>query len=143
MKLLLATVLLLVTACGRVIDGQPVSAAGDDGSLVAGYFERSNAAAREGPEAQRQFLVSTQHPDFRYRCDLGNLVVELEPALSSMHIDASWEADDDGHVPRGRIYAVAVTVTVTRDKTTLGTQVGSMHVVILDGAAFGFAPCPT
>jgi hypothetical protein len=40
------------------------------------------------------------------------------------------------------VYVVAVTVTVQRGQSTLGVQVGSMHVVVLDGTAYGFAPCP-
>ena len=132
----------LAGGCARVVSGQPVSPASTDQALIAGYFEHSNAAAKEGTQAQQEFLKSTQHPDFPDVCGLGGLTILLDPALGSLHSDSDWHPAKTDRTPRGRIYAVAVTLTVQRDKSTIGTQVGQMHVVVLDGTAYGFSPCP-
>ena len=136
---------LLVAACGQVVHGKPValSPLTADRSLIVSYFEHSNAAAQDGSAAQKQFLDSTQHPDVPERCDLGELTLRLDPTLSTLRSDGDWRPAGADHAPRGRVYVIAVTVTVQRDRTALATQVGSMHLVVLDGAAFGFAPCPT
>jgi len=141
---LAVALLLLATACGRVVDGQPVaSPSGGDESLIAEYFQRSNAAAEDGAAAQKQFLQRTQHPDVPLRCDLGELTVLFDPSLGTLRPDDGWRPAGAGEVPRGRVYVVAVLATVREGETTVGTQVGSMHVVVLDAAAYGFAPCPS
>ena len=136
---------VLAVGCGRLVEGQPVAPAreGDDRSLIVAYFERSNAAARGGPAAQAEFLARTQHPDVARQCDLGALTVLLEPSLSTLRPDDGWRPARADRTPRGAVYLIAVTVTVQRDGATVGTQVGSMHVVVLDAAVYGFAPCPT
>jgi hypothetical protein len=135
---------LLTSACGTVVIGQPVALprAAADQSLIVDYFESSNAAAHDGAAAQEQFLDSTQHPDVARGCDLDGLTLLLEPTLSTLRPDEGWRPEAAGEAPRGRVYVVAVTVTVQRGQSTLGVQVGSMHVVVLDGTAYGFAPCP-
>jgi hypothetical protein len=146
--MLLAAVLLaavlLASGCGRVIAGQPAASSQVtvDQSLIMDYFERSNAAALDGAAAQQRFLASTQHPDVDQGCDLGELTVLLEPALSTLRPDDGWRPTATDRAPRGRVYLVAVTVTVQRDQSTLGVQVGSMHLVVLDSTVYGFAPCP-
>lgn len=136
---------VLLAGCGRVISGQPAAppVADVDRYLIVRYYERNNASAREGAAVQRQFLASTQHPDEDQRCDLGELTVLLEPTLSTLRPHEGWRPATSGRVPRGRVYVVAVTVTVRQGSTTLGFQIGSMHVVVLDAAVYGFAPCPT
>lgn len=137
--------LLTITGCGQRIAGTPsaVSVSGADESLVAEYFERNNAAADEGAAAQRSFLTETQHPDFSAdQCSLGDLTLTMAPALSTLRPDAGWRPLNSSETPRGRVYIVAVTVTIQRGKAPVGTQIGSVHVVVLDGAAYGFAPCP-
>lgn len=110
--------------------------------LVAGYFDAANAAAHLGPAAQQRFLDATQHPDFRgERCPLNGATVISEPTMSTLRSDSDWIPAGAGAPPRGTVYVVAVTATVRRDGAELGTQIGSQHVVVLDGRAFGFAPC--
>jgi hypothetical protein len=136
---------LSTAACTTTVIGRPVAlpVLDMDRSLIADYFERSNTAARDGAEAQERFLASTEHPDFVRQCDLGGLTVMLEPTLSTLRPDDGWRPAGAHQAPRGRLYAVAVTVTVRRGESTLGTQIGSMHVVVLDATAYGFAPCPS
>ncbi|MGO1050645.1 hypothetical protein [Crossiella sp. CA198] len=135
---------LLTAGCAAGVAGTPEAAPTEavDAGLVGGYFSDGLAAARGGAGPQRAFLQRTQHPDFRTgACDLGDLVLAVEPALSTLRPDPDWAAGRGG-VPRGRVYVVAVSVTAKRDGTTVGVQIGSQHVVVLDGAAYGFAPCP-
>lgn len=142
-------VVALVSGCGQTIAGTPragdataVDAAGDR-VLVEEYFERNNAAASDGPPAQRSFLRDTQHPDFPASgCDLGELTLTIDPTLGTLRPDPDWRPARADEAPRGRVYVVAVTVTVRRGTQTLGSQIGSVHVVVLDGVAHGFAPCP-
>lgn len=133
-----------VTGCTAVVGGHAVGPppASVDESLIAAYFEHSNEAAREGADAQTQFLERTQHPDVERLCDLDGLTLLLDPTLSTLRRDEGWRPSGTSGSPRGRVYVVAVTVTVQRGQSTLGTQVGSMHVAVLDGTAYGFAPCP-
>ncbi|HEY0640098.1 MAG TPA: hypothetical protein VGD67_20880 [Pseudonocardiaceae bacterium] len=142
----LVAALGLLGGCGQVIDGRAVRAASPadaDQSLIADYFERSNTAAGEGPQAQQRFLQETQHPDVSADgCSLGNVTLTIDPTLSTLRMDEGWRPEQADRTPRGRIYIVAVTVTVKRDNAQIGTQIGSVHVVVLDGTAYGFAPCP-
>jgi hypothetical protein len=145
--LLLATALL--AGCGTTVDGQPVppSATERDRALIVEYFDHNNIAARAGAAAQRQFLRRTQHPDVPLECDLGELTVLLEPAMTTLRPDPSWQPGispaSSTASPRGKVFVIGVTATVQREQTTLGTQIGSMHVVVFDGMAYGIAPCPT
>jgi hypothetical protein len=107
---------------------------------VEKYFGDNNAAAERGPQAQREFLRQTQHPDFAgLSCDLGNTTVQLDPALSTLRRDPEFRAS--GTPPRGETWAVAVEVTTRRDGSITGRQIGSQHLVLLDGRIYGFAPC--
>ncbi len=141
---ILITAALLSAACDRTVEGRAaaLSPADLDQPLIVDYFERSNAAAQKGPAAQRQFLEQTQHPDVDQRCDLGGLTVLLDPSLSTLRSDDGWRPATADQPLRGRVYVIAVTVTVQRDATTVGVQIGSMHLVVLDGVVYGFAPCP-
>ena len=141
---LLLAALPAVAGCAAAVSGHAVgpSPASVDESLIADYFERSNEAAHQGADAQTRFLERTQHPDVERLCDLDGLTLLLEPSLSTLRQDEGWRPGGTGSTPRGRMYVVAVTVTVQRDQSTLGIQVGSMHVVVLDATAYGFAPCP-
>lgn len=133
----LLVVLLLATiapaGCAREVS---------DRQLVADYFGASNAAAREGPAAQQRFFDRTQHPDFRTtRCPLDGATVTARPTMSTLRPDRDWVPAGADAAPRGTVYVVAVTATVRRDGVETGTQIGSQHVVTLDGRGYGFAPC--
>jgi hypothetical protein len=52
-------------------------------------------------------------------------------------------AEENGTHPRGLVYVLGVSVSIRQDGALLGEQIGSQRVVILDGKAYGFAPCPT
>lgn len=108
---------------------------------IARYFAANNAAARHGPAAQQEFLRRTQHPDFRETvCELAGMTVTVRPAWATLRRDPEFTVD--GRRPRGRIRVVSVEVTVRRDRSVVARQIGSQHVVLLDGRAHGFAPCP-
>lgn len=112
-------------------------------ALVSGYFDAVNAAADQGSAAQERLFEGTQHPDFRdLRCPLQGLTVTADPAFSTLHTDPEWLPPLADDRPRGTVYVVAATVTVQRSTEVLGTQIGSLHVVVLDGRAYGFSPCP-
>ncbi|SDI63807.1 hypothetical protein SAMN05192558_106170 [Actinokineospora alba] len=151
MRWVLGVLLVTVTAsaCSTTVAGQAVPAGGAgapevERELVGRYFTDFNDAADEGPETQRDFLRRTQHPDFTDRtCDLGDLVLTVEPALSTLRTDAKWKPEDASKRPRGSVYVVGVSVRIRRDNATLAEQIGSQRVVVLDGRAYGFAPCPT
>jgi len=141
----LASAVALTAGCASVISGQPIvpDVEGADRQLITGYFERGNAAADQGSDAQQRFFADTQHPDFKPGgCDLGGLTLAFDPTLSTLKADPRW-APQDGKTPRGRVYVVAVTLTVQRENTVLGTQIGLVHLVVLDRAIYGFAPCPS
>lgn len=115
----------------------------DPQQLVREYFASNNAAVRTGPAAQQEFFDRTQHPDFADQvCHLGGLTVRLDPAMSTLRPDPGY-APDGAQPPRGEVFVVGVEVTVRRAGTTIGRQIGSQHVVLLDGTAHGFAPCPS
>lgn len=131
----------IVAGCTRTPGGTAADDAGDR-RLVAGYFAAADVAAADGPAAQRRFFDATQHPDFRdTRCPLDGATVVVEPTMSTMRPDPDWVPAGADAPPRGTVYIVAVTATVRRDGIELGTQIGSQHVVALDGRGYGFAPC--
>lgn len=110
--------------------------------LITRYFRENNAAARQGPAAQQEFLRRTQHPDFSGQsCELGGVTVSLDPAMSTLRRDREFAPD--GVTPRGETWVVGVEVTVRRDRAVVATQIGSQHLVLLAGRVYGFAPCPT
>jgi hypothetical protein len=140
---------LLVAGCSSVIAGEPAAAASptQDRRLVESYFTDLNAAAADGPATQRDFLRRSQHPDYANElCDLGDLTLNVDPAMSTLRVDPDWVppgADENGTRPRGLVYVLGVSVSIRQDGALLGEQIGSQRVVVLDGKAYGFAPCPT
>lgn len=151
MRWVLGVLLVAATAagCATTVAGRALPAGGGSApererELVSQYFTDFNDAADDGPETQRDFLRRTQHPDFTDRtCELGDLVLTVEPALSTLRADAKWKPEDASKRPRGSVYVVGVSVRIRRDNATLAEQIGSQRVVVLDGRAYGFAPCPT
>jgi hypothetical protein len=141
---------MALTGCSTAIAGTPApqsaTSSGTDRGLVQEYFTDLNASADEGTSSQRDFLQRTQHPDFSDRlCDLGDLVLHIEPAMSTLRADPEWvppesRSDDP---PRGSIYVLGVSVSVRQQGALLGEQIGSQRVVVLEGKAYGFSPCPT
>ncbi|MGH3980291.1 MAG: hypothetical protein ACRDRZ_15015 [Pseudonocardiaceae bacterium] len=144
---LAAMVLAAMVLAGCVLAGcaqaVPEGAPGGDRRLVAAYFAAGNDAGRQGSAAMQQFLDETQHPDFRgERCPLYGLTLEIDPAMTTLRPDPDWRPPGAQRPPRGAVYIIAVTVTVLADQVELDTQIGSQHIVVLDGTAYGFAPCP-
>ncbi|HEY0448975.1 hypothetical protein [Actinophytocola sp.] len=148
--LLVTALALILAGCSSQVPGRAVPAragsAGGDRGLVEAYFTDLNASADEGVASQREFLRRTQHPDFADRlCDLGNLTLHVEPAMSTFRADPKWvppESPASRH-PRGTVYVLGVSVSVRQQGALLGEQIGSQRVVVLDGKAYGFSPCPT
>lgn len=141
----LVSAAVLTAGCVSTISGQAIvpDVERTDRQLVIGYFERGNAAAGEGSDAQQRFFTSTQHPDFdSVSCDLDGLTLAFDPTLSTLRRDDRW-VPQGGKTPRGRVYVVAVTLTVQQQSAVLGTQIGLVHLVVLDNAIYGFAPCPS
>jgi len=127
------------------VAGTPTASASteNDKKLVTDYFAELNKAGKEGPTTQRDFLRRTQHPDFTDRfCDLGELTLKIEPAMSTFRFDLDWTPEGSQH-PRGLTYVLGVSVSIRRGGALLAEQIGSERVVVLDGKAYGFAPCPT
>lgn len=141
---------LLAAGCSAQVSGRPVAATagspdGDRG-LVEQYFTDLNTSGDEGTAPQRDFLRRTQHPDYGDRlCDLGGLVLHIEPAMSTLRADPDWVPPDSGssEPPRGTIYVLGVSVSIRQQGALLGEQIGSQRVVVLEGKAYGFSPCPT
>ena len=144
----LLALLAALTACAGTVEGRarPTGTATDtERRLVADYFARSNAAARAGSAEQQRFFAATQHPDYRapeQLCRLDGLTVLLDPTLSTVRPAPGWRPGNTGKPPRGSVLVVAVRLTVQQDHTVLGEQVASVHVVLLEGRVYGFAPCP-
>lgn len=142
----LVTVAAAASGCTTVAQGTPTGdgVASEQRMLIREYYDAGNAAAEEGSDAQDQFLDETQHPDYAdERCPLEGLTLLVDPALTTLRPDPDWEPTAGEDPPRGTIYVVAVSLTVEQEGVELGNQVGSQHVVILDGTAYGFAPCLT
>jgi hypothetical protein len=141
--------LLLLAGCSSKVAGRPVAAASPDHDreLVQTYFKDLNEAADEGPAQQREFLQRSQHPDFTDDlCDLGDLTLNIDPALTTLRADPDWVPPGAGRGathPRGMVYVLGVSVAIRQDGALLGQQIGSERVVVLDGKVYGFAPCPT
>jgi hypothetical protein len=128
-------------AVGPATSGMAAPAAGSDRTLIAGYFGQLNAAGGAGVADQRAFFTRTQHPDFRVLgCDLGGRTVREQPAWTTLRRDPGWTSADGRH-PQGTVYLIAVAITVRQDGRTVGDQIGAEHVVVLNGAVYGFAPC--
>jgi hypothetical protein len=139
-------VVLLTVRPTSAVAGSPVAdneSTAQDQKLVTDYFTELNSAGKDGPTTQRDFLRRTQHPDFTDRiCDLGELTLKIEPAMSTFRFDLGWTPEGARH-PRGTIYVLGVAISIRRGGALLGEQIGSQRVVVLDGKAYGFTPCPT
>jgi hypothetical protein len=130
----------------RLVTGTPVAtgSAAEDRKLVTDYFTELNQAGKDGPATQRDFLRRTQHPDYTDQlCDLGDLTIKVEPAMSTFRVDTRWMPEKSSTHPRGVVYVLGVSVSIRRAGALIAEQIGSERVVILDGKAYGFAPCPT
>jgi hypothetical protein len=133
-------IITLLAGCSTAVEGVPV-AANDPQQLIAGYFKAFDDAAAKGADAQMTFLERTQHPDFKnLLCDLGGVTIEAKPTFSTLKRDPNW-APESGTRPRGEVYVVAVSLSVSKDGQVLGEQIGSERVVVLDGSVYGFMPC--
>lgn len=141
----------LVTACAALLSGCASTVAGTARPLritevergqVAGYFTRLNEAGGKGNSEQRKLLQETQHPDFRSQfCELRAGTLRMEPTMTTLRTDPTWEPPGGRTHPRGVVYVVAATVTLLEDSSPVGVQIGSLHVVVIDGEPYGFAPC--
>lgn len=133
-------------ACTTTVAGSPVGLGSTDADrkLVTDYFAELNDAGKEGPTTQRDFLRRTQHPDFTDRlCDLGELTLRIDPAMSTFRTDFDWMPQDSKKRPRGLVYVLGVSISIRREGASIAEQIGSERVVVLDGKAYGFTPCPT
>jgi hypothetical protein len=135
----------VLSGCATRIEGEAVGTGLPDKhrALVMHYFDAVNAAAERGSVAQQRLFADDQHPDFRDRlCSLDGLTLTADPAYTTLRTDPDWHLDPGSAPPRGTVYVIAADVTVQQDGAVLANQIGSVHVVILDGTAYGFAPCP-
>jgi hypothetical protein len=142
MRVLLAALMItLLAGCAEVVQGSPVQST--DAELIAGYFKALDDSATQGADAELAFLRRTQHPDYKsLLCDLGGITIEADPTLSTLRLDRNWVVTASGTRPRGEVYVVAISLRVRRDGQVLGEQIGSQRIVVLEGAVYGFMPCP-
>ncbi|GGP56517.1 hypothetical protein [Saccharothrix coeruleofusca] len=141
---LLTVCALLLAGCGSAVPGaaRPLRVTDVERQLVEGYFTDLNEAGGQGMAEQRELLRDTQHPDFREdECELPSGTLRVQPTMSTLRLDADWTPPGEDEHPRGVVLVVAVTVTLLQDGAELGSQIGSQHVVLLNGKAYGFAPC--
>lgn len=139
-----ALCLVALTACGSGVTGtaRPLRITDLDRELVASYFTAMNEAGGQGVAAQRELLADTQHPDFRDGdCELPGGTIEVHPTMSTLRLDPDWTPPGEDAHPRGVVLVVAVTLTVVQEGAEVGSQIGSQHIVLLNGKAYGFAPC--
>ncbi|MFE9744595.1 hypothetical protein ACFYOT_06795 [Saccharothrix saharensis] len=135
---------LVLTGCGSTITGvaRPLRVTDVERELVSGYFADLNEAGGQGTAEQRELLGATQHPDFRDEdCELPAGTIKVQPTMSTLRLDPAWTPPGEDEHPRGVVLVVAVTLTVVQEGTEVGSQIGSQHVVLLNGKAYGFAPC--
>ncbi|WP_439662110.1 hypothetical protein ACSHWB_12000 [Lentzea sp. HUAS TT2] len=136
--------LALLAGCGGPVAGtaMPVRLSDDDRAKFKDYYTRVNKAGDEGASQQAKLLKDTQHPDFRQKaCDLRGATIKVEPTWGTLRMDADWAPPGEKAHPRGDVYVVAVTITLRQQDQAIGSQIGSMHVVLLDDEVYGFAPC--
>ena len=142
--MVLVASLALLAGCAGPIAGTPRPVSLDDGGRAKfkDYYERVNSAGDEGAAQQAELLKDTQHPDFRQKtCDLRGATIKVEPTWATLRADADWTPAGAKDHPRGDVYVVAVTITIRQKDQVIGSQIGSMHVVLLDDEVYGFAPC--
>lgn len=140
---LLASLALLAGCAGPVAGtARPVQLSDDDRAKFKEFYERLNKAGDTSASEQQKLLKDTQHPDFRQKtCDLRGATIKVEPTWSTLRMDADWAPPGEKAHPRGDVYVVAVTVTLRQEDAVIGSQIGSLHVVLLEDQVFGFAPC--
>ncbi|AHI01858.1 hypothetical protein GCM10010174_86660 [Kutzneria viridogrisea] len=141
----------LVLAGCFVLAGQPERIAGTaqaigvspaDRQLVTGYFDQLNAAAADGVAAEQDYLRRTQVREFADRlCGLNGVTIVEQPTLSTLRPDPAWRPAGSRSAPEGTVYVVAVTLSIKRGTSTLGSQIGSQRIVVRQGTAYGFTPC--
>jgi hypothetical protein len=135
---------LLLAACGTTLTGtaRPLRVTDVERELVTGYFADLNEAGGQGSTQQRDLLRDTQHPDFRDEdCELPTGTIRVQPTMSTLRLDPQWAPPGEDEHPRGVVLVVAVTLTLVQEGAEIGSQIGSQHVVLLNGKAYGFAPC--
>lgn len=135
---------LTLVGCTSAITGtaRPLKVTDVERELVTGYFADLNEAGVQGASEQRDLLEDTQHPDFRDEsCELPAGTIKVQPTMSTLRLDPQWAPPGEDEHPRGVVLVVAVTLTVVQEGTEIGSQIGSQHVVLLNGKAYGFAPC--
>jgi hypothetical protein len=133
---------LVLAGCGSAITGtaRPLQVTDVERELVSGYFADLNEAGGQGTTEQRDLLKDTQHPDFPDEdCRLPSGTIKVQPTMSTLRLDPTWAPPGEDEHPRGVVLVVAVTLTVVQEGS--GSQIGSQHVVLLNGKAYGFAPC--
>ncbi|GHH36762.1 hypothetical protein [Lentzea cavernae] len=136
--------LALLTGCAGPVAGtaHPVRLGDGDRGKFKAYYERVNSAGDESASQQAKLLKDTQHPDFRQKaCDLRGATIKVEPTWTTLRADADWTPPGEKAHPRGDVYVVAVTITIRQQDQVIGSQIGSVHVVLLDDEVYGFAPC--
>ncbi|MCE6995787.1 hypothetical protein LZG04_13385 [Saccharothrix sp. S26] len=135
---------LVLAGCGSATSGvaRPLRVTDVERELVSGYFADLNEAGGQGTSEQRDLLKDTQHPDFRDEdCQLPSGTIRVQPTMSTLRLDPAWTPPGTEEHPRGVVLVVAVTLTVVQEGSEIGSQIGSQHVVLLNGKAYGFAPC--
>ncbi|QQQ76167.1 hypothetical protein IOD16_34910 [Saccharothrix sp. 6-C] len=135
---------LLLAGCGSTVTGvaRPLQVTDVERELVSGYFADLNEAGGQGTSEQRDLLKDTQHPDFHDEdCRLPSGTIRVQPTMSTLRLDPAWTPPGEDEHPRGVVLVVAVTLTVVQEGSEIGSQIGSQHVVLLNGKAYGFAPC--
>ncbi|MFE2755621.1 hypothetical protein ACFXGA_26820 [Actinosynnema sp. NPDC059335] len=138
------TCALVLTGCGSVVTGaaRPLRVTDVERELVTGYFADLNEAGSQGTSEQHELLGETQHPDFRDDgCQLPSGTIRVQPTMSTLRLDPAWAPPGRDEHPRGVVLVVAVTLTVVQEGAEIGSQIGSQHVVLLNGKVYGFAPC--
>ncbi len=135
---------LALAACGPQVTGtaRPLRITDVERELVSSYFTALNEAGGQGVAKQHELLADTQHPDYRDGdCKLPAGTIKVQPTMSTLRLDPDWTPPGEDKHPRGVVLVLAVTLTVVQDGTEVGSQIGSQHIVLLNGKAYGFAPC--
>ncbi|MEU4802368.1 hypothetical protein [Actinosynnema sp. NPDC023587] len=135
---------LALAGCGSAVTGtaKALQITDVERTLVTSYFTALNEAGAQGIAQQRELLADTQHPDFRDDdCKLPDGTIRVQPTMSTLRLDPDWTPPGDDEHPRGVVVVVAVTLTVVRDGVEIGSQIGSQHLILLNGKTYGFAPC--
>ena len=130
----------------RVVTGRAVADAvpPDDRALVLGLVDAANRAGDDGGPAQAEFLRATQAAgvDFPPASCFGRVTVRTTLVERTLRPAPDWTPSPGAARPDGAVYVVAASQTTAIDGTVVREDVGSKHVVVRGGRAFGYAPCP-